>query len=166
MDNLFDKPAFVSRPASEARARREQFDGSFSKRKDLIMSILLGSSLKGSTWKEIADMTSEHHGQVSSALSNMHRDGFVFQLRQQRDKCHPYLHHSCRIHFQDSEVYDSPAQTKAGVRRIAHLQFVTDVQQALSKAENNAEIYGSAFDTFMTEVSVALSELHDKQSET
>lgn len=165
MDNLFDTPSFVSRPASEARARREGFDGTFTHRKNCIMNLLLSSSARGMTWKQVAELTKEHHGQVSAALSNLHQNGFIFSLRIQRDKCHPYVHHAFRDNFHDNDVYDSPAQTKAGVIRASYVDFASAVEKALDRAENDAEQYGWALDNFMSDIRNAIQELRDRQSE-
>jgi hypothetical protein len=132
--SLFDAPAFVSRPASEARARREAFTGKWTERRNLCMTFLLGSGQFGSTWKEVADGIGGHHGQVSSVLSSLHGGGFVFALREMRDGCHPYLHFSQRINFTDEQVFDSPTSTKAGrVKQINEL-FQQQIRTALAIA--------------------------------
>lgn len=42
------------------------------------------STLGGLTWREYADENGLHHGQASSALSNLHRQGRVARLAEKR----------------------------------------------------------------------------------
>lgn len=62
-------------------------------------------------------MLSLHHGQVSGALSNLHRKGHVFMLRQKRDRCHPYVHWSHVEQYDPVDRIDEPTQTFANQRR-------------------------------------------------
>lgn len=136
--DLFNPP-FVSVPASEARARREQYSGRFNNRQNFIMSMLLSSRQTGCTWKAISDFTNEHHGQVSGMLSSMHRNGWVFSLRKIHDGCHPYVHYAFREMFADDEVFDEPTQTKAGINRRALEDFAEQVKFAVIECTSQKE---------------------------
>ena len=83
---------YVLRPASQERAWREINDGSLSQRQQDIRIELAMAGVEGMTWKELGDKLGLHHGKISGALSNMHACGAVFMLREQRDRCHPYVH--------------------------------------------------------------------------
>jgi hypothetical protein len=153
--SLFDAPAFVSRPASEARARREAFSGKWSERRNLCMTFLLGSGQHGSTWKQVADGIGGHHGQVSSVLSSLHASGFVFTLREMRDGCHPYLHYTQRQYFTDEQVFDSPTTTKAGRNKQINDLFQQQVRSALQIAlsyENETEAMRGLIDSIVLSV--------------
>ena len=132
--DLFSPP-FVSRPASEARARREAHTGMWTQRRNMIMTMLLSARERGMTWKEVGQFTNQHHGQISSMLSSLHQHGFIFQLQEQRNGCHPYCHYSFREGFDDAAVFDEPAQTKAGKNRESLRQFVVDVSELVKNAE-------------------------------
>lgn len=133
--NLFDFPLYVSVPASEARARREAFTGQWTARRNEAMSFLLSARTHGGTWREVASSLGGHHGQISSVLSYLHQHGFVFTLREMRDECHPYVHHQFRHEFSDDQVFDTPAETKAGRRNKAQAEFVDGVIRTLGEAD-------------------------------
>lgn len=103
---------FVARPASRERAIREVQDGTLSARQKAIRVRLATAGRHGMTWKELGDLLGLHHGSVSGALSNLHKMGAVFMLREQRDRCHPYVHAMYRDWFAEDERYDEPVRTK------------------------------------------------------
>lgn len=105
----------VNQPASQQRAKREASNGAATERARLILAHLADKPY-GMTWKELGSVLGLHHGQISGALSNLHRSGHVFMLDQQRDKCHPYCHATWRVNYKPEERIDEPAQTKAGKR--------------------------------------------------
>lgn len=153
--SLFDPPPFVSRPASEARSKREAFNGKWTERRNLCMTFLLGSGQQGSTWKEVADGIGGHHGQISSVLSSLHANGFVFTLREMRDGCHPYLHFSQRPNFTDDQVFDTPTNTKAGRNKQINDLFQQQIRSAVSLAmqcPNESEAERFLFDSVILSV--------------
>lgn len=105
----------VNQPASQQRAKREASNGAATERARLILQFL-AISPEGMTWKQLGRVLNLHHGQVSGALSNLHKSGHVFMLHQQRDKCHLYVHAQFRVNYTTDERIDEPAQTKAGKR--------------------------------------------------
>lgn len=113
----------VNQPASAQRAKREATNGAATERARLILAHLADKP-SGMTWKELGSALGLHHGQISGALSNLHRSGHVFMLDKQRNKCHPYCHANWRINYKPEERIDEPAQTKAGKRN-------ADVQRLL-----------------------------------
>lgn len=78
---------------SRDRAEHERDSGELSHRLAAILSHLetIGKH-DGMTWQELADLTGWHHGRVSSALTNLHKQGLVFTLKKRRGNCHPYVH--------------------------------------------------------------------------
>lgn len=118
----------VNQPASQARAKREATSGEATDRAKDILRNLAGKP-SGMTWQELAQLMNLHHGQMSGALSNLHRSGQVFMLRDQRNRCHPYVHSNLRHLWREEERIDQPAQTKAGKRKNdleRLLELVTD----------------------------------------
>jgi hypothetical protein len=113
----------VNQPASQQRAKREATSGAATERARLILAVL-AELPQGATWKQLGAVLGLHHGQVSGALSNLHKSGHVFMLHQQRDKCHLYCHAQFRVNYTTDERIDEPAQTKAGKRN-------QDIQQLL-----------------------------------
>jgi hypothetical protein len=113
----------VPRPASVERAEREASDGTAADRAILILGTLHAYP-DGLTWGELADRLNLHHGQVSGALSNLHKTGRVFMLREKRGKSHPYCHETFRVRYPESARYDDPAQTRSGRTRELERQIL------------------------------------------
>ena len=114
--NLDDHDGFVNRPASKARAHNEARDGTRNSRHKKILKYLDLYGRAGATWKELGERLGLHHGQISGALSNMHKNGEVFTLVAQRDRCHPYVHAKFREGFAPEERFDEPAKTAGALR--------------------------------------------------
>ena len=57
---------YVQRASSKERAVREVKDGTLSKRQQLLLVFLDAAGTDGLTWKQLADITALHHGQVSA----------------------------------------------------------------------------------------------------
>lgn len=74
----------VAAGPSRERAQREAEDGTAAARQRSILGMLKEAGSIGLTWKEIADKTGQHHGQVSGALSAMHKEGQIVALKMDR----------------------------------------------------------------------------------
>ena len=109
----------VDQPASLERARREREEGVFSKRVQFVLNELARRGVRGGTWHELGDTLGLHHGQISGALSVLHKAGAVFTTREQRDRCHVYVHADWRGAFIPNERIDEPVRTKAALRKDA-----------------------------------------------
>ncbi len=107
---------YVERPASIERAVREAQDGTLSKRQSDIVEQLDLAGAQGATWKTLGQLLNLHHGQVSGALSNLHKAGEVFMLRAKQQRCHAYVLRRYRWAYTDEQVFDTPATTRAGER--------------------------------------------------
>lgn len=115
---------YVNQPASVARAITEAADGVSSDRARLILQTLEHQS-NGMTWKQLGAMLNLHHGQVSGALSNLHKAGHVFMLRKQRNRCHPYVHSSFKHFYPSEQRIDQPVKTKSN-QRLSDLEELLD----------------------------------------
>lgn len=77
--------------ASHDRARREAADGTAAARQAQAAALVTAAGYVGATWKELADRTNWHHGQVSGALSNLHKAGRIARLTDTRGRCSVYV---------------------------------------------------------------------------
>ena len=117
---------YVQRASSKERAVREVKDGTLSKRQQLLLVFLDAAGTDGLTWKQLADITALHHGQVSGALSIMHKNNEIFALRIVRDRCHPYVHNAYKSIYAADERFDDAIRTVSSLR-IELLMRLVDV---------------------------------------
>lgn len=125
---------FVNQPASRERAQRESGNGTASLRAQLVLRYLENAP-EGMTWRELGTALNLHHGQISGALSNLHRTGQVFMLRAQRNRCHPYCHNRFRDSYNESERIDEPTQTRAKQRQTDLENLLTQVMAAIRNGQ-------------------------------
>jgi len=64
-------PYVAASDTSRARAQREDASGTTTARRRQILELLTEAGTTGATWKELADLTNLHHGQVSGTLSKL-----------------------------------------------------------------------------------------------
>lgn len=113
-DGLFDPAPFVAESdTSRARAQSEDANGITVRRRVYILTLIHDHGVAGMTWKELADETGLHHGQVSAVLSTLHKQGRLFQNKTPRNGSHPYIHANFRRNFLDEEVNDEPVKKRA-----------------------------------------------------
>lgn len=140
MTNELPAPYVGASDTSRARAVREDLTGTTTKRRRQIADLVRDGGLLGMTWAELAQRTGLHHGQVSGALSKLHEMGFIFQRRDTRNGCHPYVHSDYRHEFDDNEVNDEPVKTRSTVLREAYEDLETAAWNLLySQAGGSAE---------------------------
>lgn len=82
---------FSGSETSEARARREDQDGTTSRRQAAALTILRSRGSEGCTWKELADALGVHHGSASGALSVLHKQERIARLKEKRSRCKIYV---------------------------------------------------------------------------
>lgn len=122
---------YAGTDTSRERAEREAADGTLADRQHQILDYLLHCGVVGGTWHQLSIELELHHGQVSGALSNLHKAGEVFMLRQRHNRSHPYVHNKYRAFYSDAEVHDSPKTTKAGRRRVVIDELVAACRDAV-----------------------------------
>lgn len=76
---------------SRERVEREDNDGTTSRRQSEVWLLVSQSGLRGMTVKELREVSGLHHGQASSALTNLHRGGALRRLTERRDRCKVYV---------------------------------------------------------------------------
>lgn len=116
-------PYVAESDTSRARAQREDANGTTGHRRREILLVLDNEGVAGATWEYVSKITGYHHGQVSGALSKLHELGHVFQLKETRTGCHPYVHRNYRWAYDDDEVNEAPVKTRAS-RRTEALEAV------------------------------------------
>jgi hypothetical protein len=77
---------------SPERARQEDSTGITGLRQRRTLRLVQAAGLGGVTWREVADVTGLHHGQVSGALTNLHHAGHIVRLADRRGRCKVYVH--------------------------------------------------------------------------
>lgn len=82
---------FSGSSTSEERARTQDADGTTGKRQVEVLQQLHLTQRLGRTVTELRESTGWHHGQVSAALSNLHKVGLIQRLTERRGKCQVYV---------------------------------------------------------------------------
>lgn len=77
--------------ASHDRALTEAAGGVASVRQRRALHLLAAAGEDGLTWKEVANVTGWHHGQVTGTLSVLHKTNHIARLRARRGKCSIYV---------------------------------------------------------------------------
>jgi hypothetical protein len=81
--------------ASKERAHREDANGTTEDRQQRILGQVGHWGQQGRTVKELRDRYPDmHHGQISSALTGLHKAGKILRLAEKRDRCSVYVHPS------------------------------------------------------------------------
>jgi DNA-binding MarR family transcriptional regulator len=78
--------------ASHDRAIEERDNGTASERQRRTMQEVCDLGVYGITVKDLRDITGWPHGQASSTLSVLHKEGRLERLKDRRDRCHIYVH--------------------------------------------------------------------------
>lgn len=136
--NLFNLPydghsgAVTASDTSLERALEEDASGTTAARCNLILEHLRTRPF-GMTWAELGAALNLHHGQVSGALSMMHKQGLVFALRTKRNRCHPYVHAAYKANHSADKRIDEPVRTRASQERDAYRQLLQAVDALLEQ---------------------------------
>jgi hypothetical protein len=78
---------------SRERAEDEAESGVASARLSLALDLVSKAGPYGLTVRELRGLTEWHHGQASGALSNLHKNGDLARLHDQRGHCKIYVTH-------------------------------------------------------------------------
>lgn len=93
----------------------------FSRRKniDRVLMFVEARGSWGVTVKDVREGMNLHHGQASSALSNLHRIGALARLTQVRDRCHVYVvNRRSFIQGRDTTAYGAGRKRKSNLREL------------------------------------------------
>lgn len=100
---------------SRSRAEKEDSGGVTGKRQQRVIRLLAQAGRRGRTWKEIADSTGWHHGQVTSALSGLHKAGRIARLSERRHNSKVYVLHE-HVEGRTVEPYGRSRPTSEAVQ--------------------------------------------------
>lgn len=78
---------------SHERAVEEDANGTTRERQVRTLRLLAARQGHGLTVKDLREATGWHHGQASSALSVLHKEGQIARLKERRDRCAIYTLH-------------------------------------------------------------------------
>jgi len=101
---------------SQERASEDDTNGKTSARLEAVLEALIKVP-QGLTWSELSRQLDLHHGQISGALSMLHKDGHVFALKIRREKSHPYVHGRFRSEFPSTHRFDEPVKTPSTIEK-------------------------------------------------
>lgn len=118
---------------SRARAEHDVVSGKLAKRQQQVLD-RLSSEPNGMIWKELGACLGLHHGQISGALSNLHKAGFVFQLLEPRDGCLPYVHNKFTTMYPERK--ERPAEPK---QKVANTKSNAQAEQIFGLVEDLLE---------------------------
>lgn len=76
---------------SEARARKQDADGTTSARQRAVIELLKEAGTFGLTWKEAGVRLGLHHGAISGVLSVLHKRDMIVRLTEARQRCSVYV---------------------------------------------------------------------------
>lgn len=133
---------------SEDRARTADRDGTTSERQAKVMNLLgrpqairTGSPLvverggpMGLTWKELAEVTGWHHGQVSGVLSVLHKADRIARLTERRDRCYVYVLNEY-VGDRETQPQGRPPKPCASDVCSQIEQWMVDAEHALSRVK-------------------------------
>jgi hypothetical protein len=100
---------------SHDRAARDDASGRTADRQWTVLRLVDNAGYAGATVKDLRDLLEPlgwHHGQVSSALTLLHKAGRIQRLTVKRDRCHPYVNPGL-VMGRDTQA---PGLTKPGQR--------------------------------------------------
>lgn len=121
----------VDRDTSITRAEHEVKSGKLGDRQERVLKILFRVGTAGGTWKELGQELGLHHGQISGVLSNLHKEGRVFMLKETRGGSHPYCHKGIEGHFKPEDIYDKPVKTSVTIYRDALFEVGSAAQACI-----------------------------------
>lgn len=82
---------FSGTDTSESRARTEDSNGTTSERQRVTYRYVQSGRYNGITVRELRERAGLHHGQASSALSVLHKEGVIERLSETRGRCKVYV---------------------------------------------------------------------------
>jgi hypothetical protein len=95
--------------ASRERAVQEDANGATSLRQSITLHRVRTQEERGLTWKELSEIENWHAGQCSSSLSILHKEGFIFRLKEKRNRCSIYV---TEEHIDGREISDYKKQNE------------------------------------------------------
>lgn len=135
-----DPPAFTPYPdrdgytgghagsdTSRDRAQREATDGTLSERQQSILACMRAVGASGWTVAELRHLYPEwHHGQISAALTTLHKAGRIARLAERRN--------GCAIYVDPEQVHGRSTMPAARTDAGRHRQAIREIHDLLDAA--------------------------------
>jgi hypothetical protein len=77
--------------ASHDRVKEDDANGTTSLRQRISLHRVRTQGERGLTWKELGEIENWHAGQSSGSLSVLHKEGFIYRLKEKRNRCSIYV---------------------------------------------------------------------------
>ncbi len=77
--------------ASRDRVMQDDANGSTSLKQRISLHRVRTQGARGLTWKELGEIENWHAGQSSGVLSVLHKEGFIYRLKEKRNRCSIYV---------------------------------------------------------------------------
>jgi hypothetical protein len=77
--------------ASHDRVKEDDANGTTTLRQRVSLHRVRTQGERGLTWKELGEIENWHAGQSSGSLSVLHKEGFIFRLKEKRNRCSIYV---------------------------------------------------------------------------
>ena len=77
--------------ASRERVIEDDANGTTSQRQRMSLHRVQTQGERGLTWKELGEIENWHAGQSSGSLSVLHKEGFIYRLKEKRNRCSIYV---------------------------------------------------------------------------
>jgi len=118
---------FSGTDTSKERAMTQDEDGTTNKVQQKVLIAVDAGNTRGVTIKELRRLYPEHHhGSLSGALTNLHRDDVIARLEDQRDKCKIYV----MPWYVGERVTEKPGHNKGLARILDSLDALAEVHKA------------------------------------
>lgn len=135
---------------SEAARRGDDKSGRTKVRQNAVMRIVADSREYGITDVDLRKLGVGHHGQTSSALSNLHKAGHLARLRERRDKCQIYV---LPLHVNGRETVPFGRKKKAKTDRETEEIRNAALEEAAVKMERmNSSFHASVIRSIKREI--------------
>lgn len=102
-----------------------------------ILVYLEDAGVMGYTWKELQPLVRRHHGSISGALSNLHKQRMVYCTKRKRKNCAVYIHAMYKSDISQELVIDKPRVTKAR-------QLLDELVEAFDAGKDLTELINQA----------------------
>ena len=77
--------------ASRDRAIEDDASGATTLRQRTSLYRVQTQGERGLTWKELGEIENWHAGQSSGSLSVLHKEGYIYRLKEKRNRCSVYV---------------------------------------------------------------------------
>lgn len=140
MSNDIQTPHVAASDTSTAMATEADKNGTTRDTRRQLLERLEQAGTAGFTWAELANVTEYHHGQISGCLNTLHSMGKVVQLKEVRNRCHPYTLAKFAKDYEPEQYNTDPVKTGTSALRVA-LEEVERLARVICYTQVNGNTY-------------------------